>query len=180
MAQDNTPPTDLDLFLNAVGTVKPVKQKHRIPDTPKPSAQPRQSQQDERAVIDDMFSDAWLEEELQPGDFIEYSQGGLQHKVMKKLRQGKFRRDAEIDLHGLTTEQARQALSRFLSDAAEYNWRCVRVIHGKGLRSDRNSPVIKSRLNTWLRQRRQILAFCSTPPEDGGTGAVYVLLKKQN
>ena len=178
MPQDDDSSTDLELFLKAVGTVKPVPQRHLIADTPKPSAEPRQSQRDERAVIDDMFSDNWLTEELQPGDFIEYSAGGLQHKVMKKLRQGKFRRDAEMDLHGLTAERARQALSQFLADADQNGWRCVKIIHGKGLRSNRSSPLIKSRLNSWLRQRRQILAFCSTPPADGGTGAVYVLLRK--
>ena len=83
----------------------------------------------------------------------------------------------EIDLHGLSAEDARDALARFLIESVERRHRCVRVIHGKGLRSGPGGPVIKRRIGRWLKRRDEVLAYASARPVDGGTGAVYVLLK---
>ena len=104
--------------------------------------------------------------------------GGLQQRVLRKLRRGQFAIEAELDLHGYIVPEAREALAVFLRDAQLTGKRCVRIIHGKGLGAEGRLPVLKIKVNSWLRQKDQVLAFCSTRPQDGGTGAVYVLLKK--
>ena len=82
--------------------------------------------------------------------------------------------------HGLSRAQAQQQLLKFLHLSSQNGWRCVRIIHGKGYRSPDNQPILKNSVNQWLRQHRDVLAFCSAKPADGGTGAVYVLLKLSN
>ncbi len=176
MAQDDD---DIELFRAAVGEVEPVRHDRVEHAIEKPSAEPLQRQRDEARVLVDAFSDDYLSEELQPGDELAYAVPGLQPSQFRKLRRGEFRREAELDLHGMTAENARKALALLLAEALEEGWRCLRIIHGKGLRSSNDGPVLKTRLNTWLRQRSEVLAFCSAPPRDGGTGAVYVLLKKK-
>ncbi len=178
MSDHDDKPDDLALFHAAVGEVRPVRsRRHHARPTP-PPARPLQRLRDEAQLRQDMLSDAWISEEVQPGDVLSYATPGLQKGVLRKLRRGEYRREAELDLHGLDAVSARRALSDFLHDARAAGWRCVRVIHGKGLRSTNQGPVLKSRVNTWLRQRREVLAFCSARPDDGGTGAVYVLLRR--
>ena len=87
--------------------------------------------------------------------------------------------EAELDLHGLTAERAEPMLATFLAECQQQQIRCVRVIHGKGWGSRDNRPVLKSKVNYWLRQSDAVLAFCSATIEDGGTGALYILLKRQ-
>lgn len=171
-------PDDIALFRDAIGDVAPVKHDRVEHDRQKPSAEPRQFQMDEARVLPDSMSDEYILEELQPGDELSYCVAGLQPTQFRKLRRGEFRREAELDLHGMTAENARKALALLLQEAKVERWRCLRIIHGKGLRSSNDGPVLKTRINTWLRQRNDVLAFCSAPPRDGGTGAVYVLLKK--
>ncbi len=110
---------------------------------------------------------------------VAYISPGLQKKVLSKLRQGFFDIDAELDLHGLNAHEARHLLSEFLTRCVVAELRCVHVIHGKGYRSPDNRPVLKNKLNLWLRQHDDVLAFCSSNPDDGGTGAVYVLLRSR-
>jgi DNA-nicking Smr family endonuclease len=95
---------------------------------------------------------------------------------MRKLRRGQFSSRAELDLHGLRSEEARRTVAEFLHAARERNLRCVRIIHGKGRGSGARGPVLKQKLGSWLRQRSEVLAFCSARPADGGSGALYVLL----
>ena len=102
---------------------------------------------------------------------------GLQHKVLKKLRQGKNTIEHALDLHGLTVEQARRELVEFLGECEAANVRYAIIVHGKGYRS-KDKPVIKPMVNRWLRAADNVLAFHSAQAKDGGTGAVYVLLKK--
>jgi DNA-nicking Smr family endonuclease len=97
---------------------------------------------------------------------------------MRKLRRGQFIVGAELDLHGMTVPVAHRALNEFLARCLTTDTRCVRVIHGKGLSTPDRSPVLKSRVNNWLQQHGDVLAYCSARAHDGGTGAVYVLLKK--
>jgi DNA-nicking Smr family endonuclease len=101
----------------------------------------------------------------------------LQNNVLKKLRRGYFGVDAEIDLHGLTGYDAKRQLLHFLHNSVQDGCRCVHIVHGKGYRSQDNLPVIKNELNQWLRQHKDVQAFCSASPKDGGTGAVFVLLR---
>jgi DNA-nicking Smr family endonuclease len=110
-------------------------------------------------------------------DSLNYLADGLQNAVLKKLRRGHFGLDAEIDLHGLTSNEAKRQLLHFLLDCVEVGCRCVHIIHGKGYRSPDNQPILKNHLNLWLRQHKDVQAFSSAPSKAGGTGAVFVLLQ---
>jgi DNA-nicking Smr family endonuclease len=98
--------------------------------------------------------------------------------VLRQLRRGVFRVESEIDLHGMTVAEAAARLNEFLRAARTREWRCVRVIHGKGLRSGNRGPVLKNTVNTLLRRTAAVLAFASARPADGGTGATLVLLAR--
>ncbi|MGH8481071.1 MAG: Smr/MutS family protein, partial [Nevskiaceae bacterium] len=111
------------------------------------------------------------------GDELSYRTGGIQDSVFRRLRRGAYRIGAELDLHGMRWDEAKVAMVRFLAASRDGGARCVRIIHGKGLRSKGDGPVLKQRIDGWLRQRSEVLAFCSARREDGGTGAVYVLLR---
>ena len=102
----------------------------------------------------------------------------MQQAILRKLRRGQFQVGAALDLHGMTVATARDALAAFLQHARRDSLGCVRIIHGKGKRSHHRGPVLKQKINHWLRQRDEVLAFCSARPMDGGTGAIYVLLRK--
>ncbi len=114
---------------------------------------------------------------MQPGDTLSYVQSGIQKQVFRKLKRGQYSIEAELDLHGLTRDEAQQQLNEFILEVRERGMRCVRIIHGKGYGSSNHGPVIKPLVNQWLRKRNEILAVCSARPVDGGTGAVYVLIK---
>lgn len=147
--------------------------------TKKPSPHPTQLLKDERQVLDDMLSDHFQPEEVETGDELLFTRPGLQTKVIRQLRRGHHPITAELDLHGMVVKQARLALTDFLKQCRRKNDRCVRIIHGKGLGSKHKLPVLKNKVNNWLQQRDDVLAFCTARPVDGGTGAVYVLLKRQ-
>jgi DNA-nicking Smr family endonuclease len=101
---------------------------------------------------------------------------GVQRKVIRMLKRGRVRVEDQLDLHGMRVPEAGKALQTFLSECSQRRLRCVRVIHGKGLRT--GGSVLKENVVTWLRLRSDVVAFCSARPDDGGTGAVYVLIKK--
>ena len=98
---------------------------------------------------------------------------------MRRLARGSFSVQAEIDLHGMTVAEAKPALQEFISQSVLRGGSCVRVVHGKGLGSGERGPVLKSKVNAWLRRWDDVLAFVSTRQVHGGTGAVYVLLRKR-
>jgi len=114
---------------------------------------------------------------LETCDELLFSRSGLQHKVLRKLRRGQYAIGAELDLHGCTVVEARNLLVAFLNSCRHEQIRCVRIIHGKGNRSLQRQPILKGKVNYWLQQRDEVLAFCSARPVDGGAGAIYVLLK---
>lgn len=116
--------------------------------------------------------------DVEPEEFLYWASNGVQEAQMRRLKAGQIPFAGSIDLHGLTVEQSRQLLWDFLDEATKLEIRCVRVTHGKALRKDKSKPILKSYLNTWLRQHPQILGFCSCQPKHGGTGAVYILLKR--
>lgn len=109
---------------------------------------------------------------------LNFSRSGVQQSTLKKLRQGKLPIDSELDLHGMTVERARSSLIHFLDECRQFGYRCVSIVHGKGYSSPDNRPVIKPLLNSWLRDAGEVLAFHSALPKHGGSGAVYVLLKR--
>jgi DNA-nicking Smr family endonuclease len=177
--QDETNNNDNELFREAMGDVRPIKQEKRIsPIKPRPSPRPRQRELDEQQVMLDSMSDPADLSDLQTGEELLFCRHGLQHKTLKKLRRGDFALQAELDLHGKTVAQARIAIAEFLANCQHQGLRCVRMIHGKGYGSFNKQPVLKSHVNHWLRQRDEVLAFSSARPADGGTGAIYLLLRK--
>jgi DNA-nicking Smr family endonuclease len=105
---------------------------------------------------------------------------GLAGDVLVRLRRGQWSVQAELDLHRLNRDEARDALSEFLNEARNGGLRCVRVVHGKGLSSPNREPVLKGKVRHWLTQRDEVLAFCEAPRHAGGSGAVLVLLKARN
>jgi len=174
---------DLDLFRQSVADARPLKPQNRVQhDTPraKPSTPPKQRLKNAVQTGQDNLSDEYQVEEVDIGDELLFSRPGLQHNVIKKLRRGQFDCSAALDLHGMVVSEARQALIEFISESRSHNARYVRIVHGKGHGSSSKLPVLKNCVNNWLRQIDDVLAYCSAQPRDGGTGAVYLLLKRDS
>jgi DNA-nicking Smr family endonuclease len=167
---------DSDLFRHAIGKVRAVNSDKVLlnkENKPKPYPRPLAADVDSH-LIDSAAIDI---EKVGLEDSLSYIAPGLQNSVLKKLRRGFFGLDAEIDLHGLTSNAAKKQLLHFLHDCVQTGCRCVHIVHGKGYRSADNHPILKNNLNLWLRQHKDVQAFCSAPPKNGGTGAVFVLLQ---
>jgi DNA-nicking Smr family endonuclease len=169
---------DRELFRRSVGPVVPLKHDRIAHPAQRPPPIPAQRHLDERQVIQEMASQQPDYAELETGEELWFARSGIQTGLLRKLRRGQFSMQGELDLHGVTVPVARMALAGFLRDGCLRGLRCVRIIHGKGNGSHRREPVLKSKVNGWLQQRDEVLAFCSARPVDGGTGAVYVLLRR--
>lgn len=169
---------DRELFRQSVGDVVPVKQDRVEEPRQRPKPVPARTRADEQAVITALALGDFEPEELESGDEIHFKRHGVQDRVFRRLQRGQYSIDAELDLHGLKIDAAREALSQFLVRVRGTRQRCIRIIHGKGRGSPDGRPVLKIRLQGWLRQRNEVLAYCSARTRDGGTGAVYVLIKK--
>lgn len=167
------------LFLQAMQDVMPLEHEQRLPDPVRLKPVPRQRQQDERQIRHDMLSDIYDPGELETGEELSYLKTGMQYNVLRKLRRGHYSVQAELDLHGFFVPEARAAVASFLHDCRDYSITCIRIIHGKGKGSHQKQPVLKNKLNNWLQQHEDVLAFCSAKGIDGGTGAVYVLLRRR-
>jgi DNA-nicking Smr family endonuclease len=139
---------------------------------------PAQRLRDDQQVLQDSLSDHMpFEVGLETGDELVFLRDGLSNMVLRKLRRGHWVTQDQLDLHGLRSEEARQLLVAFLNEALAKGLRCVCIVHGKGLRSENREPVLKRKVGNWLAQRDEVLAFVQARPEDGGSGAVVVLLK---
>ncbi len=174
---DRHEPTDAELFRTAMADVRPLRQDKVAESAPPPPPIPRQALADQREVMETLLSDDYDPEALETGEELVYCKPGLQRRVLRKLRRGHYSLAGELDLHGMTVPMAREALRAFLGLCRARDYRCVRIIHGKGRRSSNRGPVLKAKVDHWLRQRDDVLAFCSARPADGGNGAVYVLLR---
>lgn len=174
---------DHDLFVREVGPVRPLKAaSDRVQHRSQPiDPLPRQRQLDEAQVMRDALSDEFdAESLLETDERLGYCAAGIGDDVVRRLRRGVWAVQGQVDLHGLTREQAREALARFLDHAARQGWRCVRIVHGKGLGSPGRQPVLKAKVQSWLMQRRQVLAFAQARGPDGGAGALIVLLDRSS
>lgn len=175
---------DRALFLDAIGDVEPVAADHLPPEPARPAPRRRQQPGFDDLIESafgslDPLSDGFAQEaQIEQGESISYIRPGAQKALLRKLRRGQFSRSASLDLHGMTIDEARVAISRFIASQRHDARCCIRIVHGKGYRSAQQRPVLKNMLNHWLPQRDDVIAFCSAPVHDGGTGAVYVLLKK--
>lgn len=168
---------DIALFHEAVRDVAPLPAPDKVLPAPKHLPPiPRKISGEERPGPDDSLSDN-IGLEIGAGDEWAFLRPGLSRQTLRRLRRGYWEIQAQFDLHGLTRDEARQKLVAFLGTCAHRGFRCVRVIHGKGLSSPNGEPVLKALVGGWLSQRDDVLAFCQARPEEGGSGAVLVLLR---
>ncbi|MEZ5540913.1 MAG: Smr/MutS family protein [Pseudomonadota bacterium] len=177
MARSKKPSADdVALFRNEAGAVRPLTHDRIEPPQRLPPARPRRQAAHWHAARTDAFSDAYDPGTVTPEDTLFFARPGVQQRQLQRLRRGQIEARAELDLHGMTSAVARQALVDFIALCGERHIRCVRIIHGKGAGSGM-APVLKNRLNSWLRQHHDVLAFSSAQARHGGTGALYVLLR---
>lgn len=170
MPRRHKPPpedADADEFTRAMADVTRVTPdpRGRVRSTPRIAArQPTPPSQSPRREI----------EESAESDF---AAPGVDRRTLRKLKRGDLQATARLDLHGQTAAEAVKALRRFL-DTSGHRHRCVCIVHGRGLHSEGNVPILKTRVREQLRQHRAVLAYTDAPRSDGGSGAVYVLLRK--
>lgn len=169
---------DKALFRDAVGEVKSIANDKAPDNAAKPAAKVSHTKRDERSVMETLLSELSENDLLETGEHLSYTAPGVQKAVLRKLKSGKYSIQAELDLHGLTLDGAKRELGGFLSACQQRRLLCVRVIHGKGRKQADKAPRMKPAVNAWLQSNKQVLAFCSARSNDGGTGAVYVLLKR--
>ena len=170
--------SDINLFREEIGIIEKIEHDkiHPVTASPKPIAKFRQQRIDQ--ALNSTFSDEYEPHTIGSEETLSFRRSGIQHRLFSRLRNGHLQIEAELDLHGMTVSIAHQALAKFLQDCQTDALRCVRIVHGKGWSSKNQKPVLKTKLNSWLQQDDNILAFCSAPIEDGGTGAAYVLLRR--
>ncbi|MBU6378038.1 MAG: Smr/MutS family protein [Gammaproteobacteria bacterium] len=172
-------PSDEDsrTFREAVKGTRPLRAAARVRAQrakPKPRANFRRL--GEAEVLEDSLQLSPLDLDVEFGEELNFRRNGIQDAVMRRLRRGHYRVEAELDLHGLIVPEAKSELRDFLARSIANQHRCVRIIHGKGLGSGPRGPVIKQAVNVILRRTDAVMAFCTARPVDGGTGAIYVLL----
>jgi DNA-nicking Smr family endonuclease len=160
-------------FRQAMRGVKPLSHTKIVaPPVPTPKKRKQQEVEEEASFV---LSDYEKLDPVSGDELIEFSRPGLQHKVLRNLRTGQYNVNAILDLHGMTVSDAKESLTHFLKACQERDIRHILIIHGKG--RDTTKPILKNKLNLWLRQIEQVLAFCSATAKHGRGGALYVLLK---
>jgi DNA-nicking Smr family endonuclease len=165
------------LFALSVGPVVAMRQVAAPLRKPRPPATARQRERDEAAVMLEAISDEFdAQSLLDTDDALSYRSADIGPEVVRKLRRGVWAIQAQLDLHGLRREEARERLNRFVHDAKRAGLRCVRVIHGKGNGSPGREPILKRKVQTWLVQKKEVIAFTQARASDGGNGALLVLL----
>lgn len=166
------------VFELTVGPVTPLRSMDRfIHELEQPAPEPRQREADERAVLLQALSDEIdVDTLLDTDETLSFRREGISLEVVRKLRRGHWSLQAQLDLHGLRRDAAREALGLFIHDSARRGLRCVRVVHGKGHGSPGREPVLKGRVRRWLVQKNEVLAFVQARASDGGAGALVVLL----
>ncbi len=178
-AAQRTQEADSALFKKAVGQVNTLPSSGRVThQTAKPKPIPSSRQLDEKAVMHECLSDEFdVESLLETDDSLSWRRPELGVDVVRKLRRGVWALQAELDLHGMRTDEARVATSGFLRNTQLKGLRCVRIVHGKGLGSPGRQPVLKDKVKRWLVQSERVLAFVQARADEGGVGALIVLLK---
>lgn len=167
-----------DLFRSAVGSVSRIHHDRDRSKPERPPPKPKQRQLDELAVIDELASGRIHFEDVETGEEISYLAPGLNKRILSRLRRGHWRVQDEIDLHEMTVQAAHSVVRQFLIQVRREGLTCVKIIHGKGLRSGPEGPKLKRMTAGLLARHSAVVAFASAPTHDGGTGAVYVLLKR--
>jgi len=169
-------PAELDIFLEAMKGVKPLVQKKiRITKRPPTSKKSRSETNHPRDLA---LDDSLALDPVRADEFISYKQASISNKALRKLRKGQYNVQAILDLHGMTVAKAEIAVAAFLQECLHEGIRVALIIHGKG--QHQPMPILKNKLNHWLRRVETILAFCSAAPGHGSRGALYILLKRAN
>lgn len=167
---------DRELFRSHMKEVRPLKADKRVSNRPTPAKISIRKPEPETPIY---YLEASNHPETKAEDELFFSTEGVQQRTLKQLRKGLLHCETELDLHGHTVASAEQELGHFLLVAQQAGLRCIRLIHGKGYAQLNPYPILKNQLNRWLRHHPAVLAFCSARPKHGGTGALYVLLKKE-
>jgi DNA-nicking Smr family endonuclease len=177
MKPKKTPSTDADLFREAMADVRPLKpdNRHRA-DPVRPAPVPAQRVADERRVLDELLLEPDELTGLETGEELMFLRDGRPRQLLRRLRRGAFSIEDSIDLHHMDRATAHDVLVRFLASATRRGLGCIRIVHGKGLRS-RSQPVLKILTARLLRKHPVVIAYASCRPVDGGTGAVLALLR---
>ena len=169
---------DRELFRRAAGDVRRVEDDRTPPVRTGRAPRIRDRARSERSSGSRELAESEWTSAVGPGDILSFARGGVQRRETDRLRRGRFKVEADLDLHGRIVADAVAALDHFLEDSRRRGRRCVRIIHGKGFGSRSGLPIMKAHVDRWLRARSEVLAFCSATPPDGGTGALYVLLRR--
>ena len=173
---------EIEFFSRSIGQVIALAPKHRPGQKAslqrtRPAPVAEQQQRDDEAVMREALSDEFdVETLLHADETLSFRRPGMGPDVVRKLRQGNWSIQRQLDLHGFRREDAREALAAFIRDANKAGMRCVRVVHGKGLGSPGKAPILKGRVQSWLIQKQEVLAFVQARPAQGGAGALVVLL----
>jgi DNA-nicking Smr family endonuclease len=166
-----------DLFALSIGPITRLREVEAAPMRARPPASARQRERDEAAVMLEAISDEFdVESLLDTDEGLSFRRAGIGPEVARKLRRGVWAIQAQLDLHGLRREEARERLNRFVFEARRSGLRCVRVIHGKGNGSPGREPVLKNKVKAWLAQKQEVIAFTQARASEGGNGALIVLL----
>jgi DNA-nicking Smr family endonuclease len=168
---------DSRLFREAIGEVRQLDPVAPPPTTPKPAPHPHMLEADEAAVPGELLDMAFDPALLEVGEELGYLRDGYPPKLLRQLKRGQFSVQDDLDLHQMNAAAAQASIVAFLAEAKQHGLRCVRIVHGKGLRSKAAGPVLKGLTDRMLRRRDDVVAFASARPALGGTGAVIVLLK---
>ncbi len=171
-----------DVFARAMQGVTPLRQSERAANSKRPQAKAQNSRAARAALLAESLNgpeQGSSDAVEQLGEEIAFRRPGLPEKIFRQLRRGRFSIEAEADLHGLTVVQAKSLLREFICESVQYRLGCVRVIHGKGLGSGPGGPVLKGNVQRWLMQWDEVLAFVTARTHHGGSGAVYVLLRRR-
>ena len=176
--------SDADLFQREMRDVTRLKHDPRVSKSP-PSVTPRSPEDSENEAIAELYDLVAGRSDFDVTDTDEYVEGcvvGIDTRLVRKLRQGEFARQAALDLHGMKADEAKPEVERFLSQAAQTGIRCVLIIHGRGRNSPGQFPILKDKLKQWLTRGRfakMVLAFSTARAHDGGPGAMYILLRRK-
>jgi DNA-nicking Smr family endonuclease len=171
------PDDEASLFRSSIGDVKRLPEKDRRVERRKPPPR-RFAGRPAPTPADTSRGEAGTSTSLQAGDPLQFARSGTSRTLLRELRRGRFRPEDVLDLHGLSAARAERALRDFLGEALAHGARCVRIVHGKGLHSGSDGPVLKNLVDATLRGTAGVRAFASARPEDGGLGAVNVLFDR--
>jgi DNA-nicking Smr family endonuclease len=178
MARSRKPTSEeIAEFQRSIGPVRKLHHDKTGPVRRPPPPRPRAPVEPDKHGSFDSLSDSIADASVSADDSLFFARPGLQQRQLQRLKRGQLAAGAELDLHGMTAAVARRALGEFIAHCLDKQLRSVHIIHGKGYGGAASAPVLKNRLNAWLRQHHDVLAFSSAQSRDGGTGALYVLLR---